>query len=128
MQKTWATSCAVVVFVSTLSATTLAQAADTFRKLTASEIKSKISGMEIEDVGEHWAEQYMRDGSMKVFAMGKFTTGKWRVQNGEVCVELAPLDSGCGEVWISGNQIEFRGEGPRQGLEGILQKQQPRKF
>jgi hypothetical protein len=55
-------------------------------------------------------------------------TGKWRVQNGELCVEIGPMDSGCGEVWISGNEIEFRGEGPRQGLQGILHKQQPRKF
>lgn len=128
MQKYQTVCCAVVAIAAGLMATTAAETADSFRKLTASEIKSKISGMEIEDVGEHWAEQYMRDGSMKVFAMGKFTTGKWRVQNGELCVELGPLDSGCGEVWISGNQIEFRGEGPRQGLEGILQKQQPRKL
>jgi hypothetical protein len=125
MQKSRTVCCAVIAG---LIATTVAETTDGFRKLTASEIKSKISGMEIEDVGEHWAEQYMRDGSMKVFAMGKFTIGKWRVQNGELCVELGPLDSGCGEVWISGNQIEFRGEGPRQGLEGILQKQQPRKL
>jgi hypothetical protein len=30
-------------------------------------------------------------------------------------------------LWVSGNKVEFRGEGPRQGLEGILQRQQPRK-
>ena len=76
MQKSRTVCCAVIAG---LIATTVAETADGFRKLTASEIKSKISGMEIEDVGEHWAEQYMRDGSMKVFAMGKFTTGKWRV-------------------------------------------------
>jgi Domain of Unknown Function (DUF1259) len=47
----------VLVIAAELTATTAADAADTFRKLTASEIKSKVSGMEIEDVGEHWAEQ-----------------------------------------------------------------------
>ena len=93
MQKSRTVCCAVIAG---LIATTVAETADGFRKLTASEIKSKISGMEIEDVGEHWAEQYMRGGSLKVFAMSKFTTGKWRVQNGELCVELGPLDSGSG--------------------------------
>jgi len=127
MQKSWTVSGAFIVIAAELTATTAADAADTFRKLTASEIKSKVSGMEIEDVGEHWAEQYMRNDSLKVFALDKLTTGKWRIQNGELCVEIGPLDSGCGEVWLSGNQIEFRGEGPRQGLQGILQKQQPRK-
>jgi hypothetical protein len=127
MRKSWATFCAVVAIASTLSATTLAHAADTFRKLKDNEIRSKVSGMEIVDVDDHWAEQYMRDGSLKVFAMSRVMTGKWRVQNGELCIEDGAPDSGCGEVWISGNKIEFRGEGPRLGLEGILQKQQPRK-
>lgn len=127
MQKSSATSCAIVVIAAALSATTLAEAADTFRKLNDNEIRSKISGMEIVDVEDHWAEQYMRDGSLKVFAMGKLTSGKWRVRNGELCIQDEALDSGCGEVWISGNEIEFRGEGPRLGLQDILQKQQPRK-
>jgi hypothetical protein len=127
MRKSWATSCAVVVFASTLSATALAQAADTFRRLKDNEIRSKISGMEIVDVDDHWAEQYMRNGSLKVFAMSKLTTGTWRVQNGELCIQDGAPDSACGEVWISGNKIEFRGDGPRLGLQGILQKQQPRK-
>ena len=83
MQKPWIVCCAVIVIAAGLIATTAADTADTLRKLTASEIKSKVSGMEIEDVGEHWAEQYMRNGSLKVFALDKLTTGKWRVQNGE---------------------------------------------
>jgi hypothetical protein len=126
-RKSKTTSCAIVVIVASLSATTLAEAADTFRKLKDSEIRPKVSGMEIVDVDDHWAEQYMRDGSLKVFAMSKLTTGKWRVQKGELCIQDGTPDSGCGEVWISGNKIEFRGEGPRLGLQGILQKQQPRK-
>jgi hypothetical protein len=57
--------CALIAVATRLSATTTIQAADTFRKMTPSEIRSKISGMEIEDVGEHWAEQYMRNGSSR---------------------------------------------------------------
>jgi hypothetical protein len=55
MRKSGATSCAAVVIAAGLSATTLAEAADTFRKLNDSEIRSKISGMEIVDVDDHWA-------------------------------------------------------------------------
>ena len=127
MRKSGATSCAVIVIAAGLSATTLVEAADTFRKLNDGEIRSKIPGMEIVDLDDHWAEQYMRDGSLKVFAMSRALTGKWRVQNGALCIQDGMPDSGCGEVWISGNKIEFRGEGPRLGLQGILQKQQPRK-
>ena len=32
--------------------------------------------MEITD-GVHWAEQYMRDGTYKVFHLGKSSKGKW---------------------------------------------------
>ena len=81
MRKTGSVSSASVVIVTSIFA---AGAADTFRKLNDSEIRSKVSGMEIVDVEDHWA-------------------------------------------WISGNKIEFRGEGPRLGLQGILQRQQPRK-
>ena len=127
MRKSGATSGAVVVIAAGLSATTLAEAEETFRKLNDSEIRSKISGMEIVDVEDHWAEQYMRDGSLKV---SRDEQGHYRQMAGPGMVSYVfkpSAESGCGEVWISGNKIEFRGEGPRLGLQGILQKQQPRK-
>ena len=127
MRKSGATCCAVVVIAASLSATTLAEAADTFRKLNDSEIRSKISAMEIVDVEDHWAELVLLCVLVKVFAMSKASTGTWRARNGELCIQDGAPDSGCGEVWISGNKIELRGEGPRLGLQGILEKQQPRK-
>ena len=45
-----------------------AHAGDTFRKLKDAEIKTRLAGTEITD-GVHWAEQYMRDGTYKVFHM-----------------------------------------------------------
>jgi len=63
MRKSQSASSATVVIVTSIFATTLASAADTFRKLNDSEIRSKVSGMEIVDVEDHWAEQYIRDGS-----------------------------------------------------------------
>ena len=50
-QKSWTVSGAFIVIAAELTATTAADAADTFRKLTASKIKSKVSGMEIESSG-----------------------------------------------------------------------------
>ena len=56
MRKSQSASSATVVIVTSIFATTLASAADTFRKLNDSEIRSKVSGMEIVDVEDHWAE------------------------------------------------------------------------
>jgi hypothetical protein len=126
MQKCQATYCAAIAIAACLIAIRAAEAADNFRKLSDSEIRSKLAGMEITD-DVHWAEQYMRDGSFKGFDMGSATKGTWRVESGELCVDDGTPDSGCREVWISGNKIEFREEGGFV-LEGVLEKQQPRKF
>ena len=80
-----------------ISVTTLAEAADSFRKLNDNEIRSKLSGMEITD-DIHWAEQYMRDGTLKSFDMGSATKGKWRAHNGNLCIDNGTTDSGCREV------------------------------
>jgi len=125
MQKSQATYCAVIAIAAGLIATRTAEAADNFRKLSDSEIRSKLAHMEITD-DVHWAEQYMRDGSFKGFDMGRATKGTWRAESGELCVDNGTPDSGCREVWISGNKIEFR-QPDGFVLEGVLQKQQPRK-
>jgi hypothetical protein len=127
MQKSQPTYCALIAIAAGLIATRTAEAADKFRKLSDSEIRSKLAGTEITD-DVHWAEQYMRDGSFKGFDMGRATKGRtWRAQSGELCVDNGTPDSGCREVWISSNKIEFREEGGFV-LEGALEKQQPRKF
>ena len=125
MQNSQATCCAVIAIAAGLIATHAAEAADEFRKLSDSEIRSKLADMEITD-DVHWAEQYMRDGSFKAFDMGRATKGTWRAQSDELCVDNGTPDSGCREVWISGNKIEFR-QPDGFVLEGVLRKQQPRK-
>jgi hypothetical protein len=125
MQKCQATYCAGIAIAAGLIAIRTAEAADNFRKLSDNEIRSKLAGMEITD-DVHWAEQYMRDGSFKGFDMGRATKGTWHAQNGELCIDNGTPDSGCREVWISGNKIQFR-EADGFALEGMLQKQQPRK-
>ena len=101
-------------------------AEDSYRKLKDAEIKARLAGMETTDE-VHWAEQYMRDGTFKSFSMGKVRSGKWWVQNGELCLDDGTPDLGCREVWLSGNKVEFRSPGSSLALEAILQKQEPRK-
>jgi hypothetical protein len=102
-------------------------AAENLRKLKDADIKARLAGMEITD-GVHWAEQYMRDGTFKAFHMGKASTGKWIVRNGQLCLDDGKPDPECKEVWLSGNKVEFRlPESQMPGMEGILQKQQPRR-
>ena len=101
-------------------------AADSYRKLKDAEIRARLAGMETTDE-VHWAEQYMRDGTYKTFSMAKVRNGKWSVRDGELCLDDGTPDLGCKEVWLSGNKVQFRTPGSTLALEGILQKQQPRR-
>jgi hypothetical protein len=100
-------------------------AAETYRKLSDSEIKTKLTGMEISD--PHFSEQYMRDGTVRIVTMGRRIVGKWKVKSGQLCIEAPkPEDSRCKEVWRSGDKFQLRLEGDPVPYDVILQKQQPR--
>lgn len=87
-------------------------AAEKFRNLKDGEIKARFAGMETTD-GAHWAEQYMRDGSLKAFDMGKPITGKWYVRNGELCLQDAKKkEPECKEVWAAGTRSSFAYQRP----------------
>ena len=111
--------------VALLTGATLVEAADTFRKLTGPEIRARLPGMEITDEA-HWAHQYMADGSVKTFSMGRSQVGKWQVKGAELCVEYPKEELECSEVWLSGKEVEFRQPGRSYNFEGVLQKQTPR--
>jgi hypothetical protein len=87
-----------------------ALAAESFRKLSDAEIRARLAGMETTD-GVHWAEQYLRDGTFKMFSMGRLTQGNWFVRKGALCLDDGKPDPepplGCKEVWLSGNKVEF---------------------
>ena len=104
-----------------------APAADTFRKLKEKEIRAKLTGMEITD-DAHWAYQYMRGGTIKIFSMGAKVTGTWEVKNGNLCFVGRPQDTDCFEVWLSGNKVKlhFAAYPDSLPIEGKLQKQTPR--
>lgn len=116
----------VVPFVLLAAAfTTAAGGAETYRKLSDSEIKAKLAGMEMSD--PHSSEQYMRDGTVRIVTMGRRIVGKWRVKDGKLCIDAPKAeDSRCKEVWRLGEKYQFRAEGDPVPYDMILQKQQQR--
>jgi hypothetical protein len=97
-----------------------AMAEGKFQKLSGSQIRAKVAGMEITD-DVHWADVFERNGTLRSFSMGRDRAGKWRVQNEELCLEQGQ-ESGCFEVWLAGNKVELRPKGSGLPREGTLQK------
>jgi len=116
---TAATLCAVTVG-------TWADAAEKFQKLSGAQIRARLAGMEITDE-THWADVFAADGTLTSYSMGRKSSGKWRVQKDELCVDRGKDDGGCYQVWISGKKVELRREGSTLPFEGILQKQSARR-
>jgi hypothetical protein len=91
------------------------------QKLKGSQIRAAIAGMEITDQ-VHWRDVYERSGALRSSSMGHTRTGKWSIEGDELCLDLAPPDAGCYEVWRAGKNIELRPTGAGTSLEGILQR------
>ena len=53
-----------------------ASAAEKFQKLSGSQIRSRLPGMEITD-GTHWADQFAAGGTMTSYSMG--AKANWQV-------------------------------------------------
>jgi hypothetical protein len=94
-----------------------AVAEDKFQKLTSAQIRAKLAGMELTD-NVHWRDLYQRNGTVMSTSMGRKRTGKWLVENDQLCIEFEkePMPT-CYDVWLSGKQVELRREGllPLQG-------------
>src|SRR5438067_6607815 len=112
--------------LASFGAVSVAAAAEKFQKLSGSQIRAKLAGMEITDE-VHWADVYGRDGTLTTFSMGKTGVGKWSVKRDEVCHDRGEEFQGCYQVWISGKMIELRREGSSLPLEGVLQTPAKRK-
>ena len=102
-----------------------AESAERFQRLTGAQIQARIVGMEITDE-VHWADVFAANGTLTSYSMGRKTSGKWRVQKDELCIDRGKDDGGCYQVWLSGKKIELRREGSTLPLEGILQRQSAR--
>ena len=114
-----------LALAASLSISSSATAAETYRKLSDAEITSKLTGMEISE--PHFSEQYMRDGTVRIVTMGRRIIGKWKVKDDQLCIEAPkPDDSRCKEVWRSGDKYQLRVQGDPVPYDVIVQKQQQR--
>jgi hypothetical protein len=96
-------------------------AADNFRRLTGSQVRAAIAGMEFTDE-VHWVELYGTDGTVTSLAMGKKTVGKWRVDGDELCVEFED-SADCFEVSQAGARLRLKRSGTDGSpIEGVLRK------
>jgi hypothetical protein len=106
-----------LALLAVLASGSTAAAEEKFQKLTARQIRVKFAGMELTD-NVHWRDAYRRNGTVMSTSMGRKRTGKWRVENDQLCIEFEkePIPS-CYDVWLSGKQVELRREGllPLQG-------------
>ena len=89
--------------------------AENFRRIAGTQIQARFSGMELSD-DVHWRDSFGQDGTLISQSMGKRRSGKWRVENNRLCIELGTESSGCYEVWLAGTRVEFR----REGLDGSI--------
>ncbi len=96
------------------------EAAEKFQKLTGTQIRARFTGMEMTD-NVHFADVFAANGGLRTYSMGRKQDGKWRVEKDELCVDRGKDDGGCYQVWISGNNVEFRRAGLPAAFEGILQ-------
>ena len=103
-----------------------AQSAEKFQRLTGAQIQTRLAGMEITDE-VHWADVFTANGTLTSYSMGRKSSGKWRVQKDELCIDRGQDDSGCYQVWLPGKKVELRREGSTLPREGILQKQSARR-
>jgi len=105
-----------ILAVATLGSTAIA--AEKFQKLSGAQIRGSLAGMELTD-NVHWRDLYQRNGTVMSTSMGRKQTGKWRIEKDRLCIEFEkePIPK-CYDVWLSGNEIELRGEGllPLQGV------------
>src|SRR5438094_793718 len=111
----------MIVFASAGAILSGAAAAEKFQKLSGSQIRAKLVGMEITDE-VHWGDVFEHNGTLTTYSMGHKTVGKWRVDKDELCEDRGKEFRGCYEVWMSGKKVELRLKGSEIPLEGVLQR------
>jgi hypothetical protein len=96
-----------------------ATAQEKFHKLKGAQIRAKFSGMELTDQ-VHWYDFYDRNGTVASSSMGRERQGKWWVEKDQLCTDVDKESSvRCYEVFVSGNNVQLRGEGLLQ-LDAVL--------
>ena len=115
----------LVALVSSLLVATAARAAEPFRQLNGREIRTRLAGMEFSDE-VHWAHVFGWDGRIRSVSMGRKSTGTWRIEGDELCLEREREERRCYRVWASGRTVQLREPGTDVYEEGTVQKPQQR--
>jgi hypothetical protein len=100
-------------------------AAESLRRIKGNEINARFTGMELTD-DVHWAHVFKAAGRVESFSMGKASTGSWRVEKDELCLNMGARGQRCYEVWVSGKNVQLRHPGTDLADEGVLQKPRSR--
>ena len=99
-----------------------AAAEQKFQKRTGAQIHAKLPGMELADEA-HWGEVFERNGTLTITSMGHKSSGKWRIEKDQLCLETGQEPGGgCYEVWLSERNVELRNQTSSVPLEVVLQK------
>ena len=116
-----------LITVSVMTNSPGALAEEKFRKLTGSQIQARLSGMELTDE-VHWDDLYQPNGVLVTNEMGHKTTGKWRIQKDQLCLDRGrELGSGCYDVWLAGKNVQLKNNESSLPLEGVLEKPKDRR-
>src|SRR5215217_2332882 len=110
----------VLIVLSVCQSACFSAWAESLRRLGGSEIAVRFKGKEFTDQ-VHWALTFDKGGRLNSFSMGRASTGRWRIEKDELCLDRENNDSRCYEVWASGGTVQLRRE-PELPEEGILQK------
>jgi len=94
--------------------------ADDFRRLSGSQIRTALAGMEISD-GVHWRQVQDRDGTLRIYSIGRSTVGKWLIEKNENRFDFSPPEGGCFEVWLSGKNVKLKPTGLGLAFEGVVE-------
>jgi hypothetical protein len=116
-----------LIFMGVVAIRPGALAEEKFQKLTGSQIQARLSGMELTDE-VHWDDLYQSNGVLVTNEMGHKTTGKWRIQKDQLCLDRGrELGSGCYDVWLSGKKVQLKSNESSLPLEGVLEKPKDRR-
>ena len=106
--------------VAILAATPHATADETFRLLSAKEIRPKVIGRDVTD-GVHWSWYYRSDGTLVSIEMGKQRLGAWKIEDNKLCsTNDRNRQMECYEVWASGKNISLRYFADMPAIEGVV--------
>jgi hypothetical protein len=95
-------------------------AAETLKKLSGAQIRTKFVGMQLTDE-VHYRLVYERDGTLRSVEMGVKKSGKWVVDKDQLCLYLGEQDDGCYDVALSGKNFTLTPAGLGSSLDGVLQ-------